>query len=331
MTDVRTATRIGFCGAGQVAQRHASVLGGFGDVELVAVTDIDRARNTAFAGTHGMRPVPDLDALLAEDLDAVYVCVPPYAHGAVDVAVARAGLAMFVEKPLAADEATAEWVGRRIVASGVLTRAGHHWRCAEPVQRARSLLDGRTIRLVSGSWLDRVPPVPWWSDRTRSGGPLVEQAVHVLDTARVLVGEVAEVHAIAAGWLPGGAETATAAVLCFADGPVGTFTTTCVLPGKHRAGLEIVTDGMVLGVGEDWLEVSTADGAHRTEYDPWTAREAVDRAFVDALRGAPVDPEWQPPDYEDALRSHRLACALGRSITSGQVEQLRWASVRANR
>lgn len=312
-----------------MAGRHAAVLTGFDDVELVAVTDVDLARSAAFADLHGMRAVPDLDALLAEDLDAVYVCVPPFAHGAVEVQVALAGVAMFVEKPLAADEATAEWVSRRITSSGVLTRVGLHWRCAEPVHRARSLLAGRTIRLVSGSWLDKVPRVPWWSDRARSGGPLVEQAVHVLDLARVLVGEVAEVHAVAAASLPGGAETATAAVLIFADGPVGTFTTTCVLPGKHRAGLEIVADGMVLGVGEDWLEVSTANGARRTEFDPWRAREAVDRAFVDVLRGVPVSPGRQPPDHADALRSHRLACALGRSVTSGRAEQLRWASLRA--
>jgi myo-inositol 2-dehydrogenase/D-chiro-inositol 1-dehydrogenase len=329
MTDGRATARIGFCGAGQVAGRHAAVLTGFDDVELVAVTDVDLTRSAAFADLHGMRAVPDLDALLAEDLDAVYVCVPPFAHGAVEVQVALAGVAMFVEKPLAADEATAEWVSRRITSSGVLTRVGLHWRCAEPVHRARSLLAGRTVRLVSGSWLDKVPPALWWSDRARSGGPLVEQAVHVLDLARVLVGEVAEVHAVAAASLPGGAETATAAVLIFADGPVGTFTTTCVLPGKHRAGLEIVADGMVLGVGEDWLEVSTANGTRRTEFDPWRAREAVDRAFVDVLRGVPVSPGWQPPDHADALRSHRLACALGRSVTSGRAEQLRWASLRA--
>src|SRR4051812_26610851 len=131
MTDGRATARIGFCGAGQVAGRHAAVLTGFDDVELVAVTDVDLTPSAAFADLHGMRAVPDLDALLAEDLDAVYVCVPPFAHGAVEVQVALAGVAMFVEKPLAADEATAEWVSRRITSSGVLTRVGLHWRCAE--------------------------------------------------------------------------------------------------------------------------------------------------------------------------------------------------------
>ena len=76
----------------------------------------------------------------------------------------------------------------------------------------------------------------------------------MLDLARVLVGEVAEVHAASAGPVSGGSvDAATAAVLCFACGAVGTFGTSCAAPARHRTGLEIVADGLVVGVGEDWL------------------------------------------------------------------------------
>jgi predicted dehydrogenase len=299
------------------------VLAGIPGVHLAAATDVDPASADAFAAAYGVRAVPDLDALLGEGLDAVYVCVPPFAHGALEVRIAAAGVAMFVEKPLATDQSTAEWVARRIRTSGVLTRVGHHWRCAEPVRKARKLLAGRRVRLVAGVWLDRTPPVAWWPDRTRSGGPLVEQAVHVVDLVRVLAGEVVEVHAAAGGVLPGGAEAATGAVLCFANGAVGTLATTCVLDGRHRAGLEIAADGIVVGVGEDWLDVRDAGGAHRAEYDAMAARTAVDAAFVAALRGTPVPPEQDGPDHAEALRSHRLACALARSAASGRTERVR--------
>ena len=255
--------------------------------------------------------------------------MPPDAHGPPETQLAASGVALFVEKPLAADEATAERVGRLLTARQVLTRVGHHWRCSEPVRRARELLSGRRVQLVSGSWLDKVPPVPWWTDRRRSGGPLVEQAVHILDTARVLAGEVTEVHAASAGPVSGesgssgSVDAATAAVLRFASGAVGTLATTCLLDGKHRAGLEIVADGLVIGVGEDWLEVRDSAGVQRTEFDPWPARVAADRAFVDAVRGQPVDPERAPPDHAEALRSHRLACALARSAATGRPEPVR--------
>ena len=315
--------RIGFVGTGGVAHRHARVLGAMPEVRLVAATDVDRECAAVFAEAHGVRVAPDVDALLGEELDAVYVCVPPFAHGAIEVEIASAGVALFVEKPLGCDRATGEWVARRINTAGVLTRVGHHWRCAEPVQRARKLLDGRRIRLVSGTWLDCTPPAAWWADRDRSGGPLVEQAVHVLDLARFLVGEVTEVHAAAGGLLPGGVEAATAALLCFANGAVGTFATACVLDGRHRTGLEIVADGIVVGVGEDWLDVRDAEGAHRAEYEAMAPRTAVDAAFVAALRGTPVPPERDAPDHAEALRSHRLACALARSARSGRAELVR--------
>lgn len=311
--------RIGFIGTGGVADRHAGVLATFDDVEIVAATDVDPARAADFAARHGGRPVPDAAALLGAGLDAVYVCVPPFAHGDPELAAVEAGVAMFVEKPLAADQAAAERIAEHITASSALTRVGHHWRCAEPVHEARELLLGRRIRLVTGWWLDKIPPVAWWTDRRLSGGPLVEQAVHVLDLARVLVGEVSQVCAVSAGPAEGVAtDAATAAVLSFADGAVGTISTTCVLAGKHRAGLEIVADGLVVGVGEDWLEVGDGTGSRRESFDPMTARVAADRDFVDAVRG--VTPAagsvLSVPDHAEAMRSHRLACALARSVES---------------
>lgn len=310
-----SACRIGFVGTGGVAARHAEVLAGFADVELVAATDVDPARAEAFVAAHGGRAVPDVGALVEQGLDAVYVCVPPFAHGEPERVLATAGLPLFVEKPLGVDVAAAERVAADL--GGVLTRVGHHWRCGEPLREARRLLAGRTVRLVSGSWWDKVPPVAWWSDRERSGGPLVEQAVHVLDAMRVLVGEVEEVCAASAGPAEGGsADAATAALLRFAGGAVGTVSTTCVLNAKHRAGLEVVADGIVVAFGEDWLEA----GGTRREIDPWPAKVAADRAFVDAVRGGPGDDDL--PDHAEALRSHRLACALARSAATGRPERV---------
>ena len=318
--------RIGFIGTGGVAERHARVLRTLENVELVAATDVDPARASAFVREHGGRCVPDVDALLASEVDAVYVCVPPHAHGEPELAAIEAGVAMFVEKPLAADQAVAEHIAARVADTATVTRVGHHWRCAEPVRTARRLLRGRRVRLVSGWWLDKIPPVPWWVDHRRSGGPLVEQAVHVLDLVRVLAGEVSQVHAASAGPVTGGtADEATAAVLSLTSGAVGTLSTSCLLAGKHRAGLEIVADGLVIGVGEDWLEVGDGTTSRRETVDPMLARTAADRAFLDALRGVPVDADALTlPDHAEAMHSHRLACALARSAAAGTPEMVRW-------
>ena len=92
--------------------------------------------------------------------------MPPFAHGVPEAAVLSAGVPLFVEKPLAATAETAERVGAQVAAAGVLTAVGHHWRYLKVVERARRLLDGRAVRLVGGTWLDKVPPVGWWPVRT---------------------------------------------------------------------------------------------------------------------------------------------------------------------
>lgn len=311
--------RVGLVGAGGVAQRHARVLGGFEDVELIGVTDVAHEAAAALAGEYGGRTYADVGELLAAGPDAVYVCVPPFAHGPVEEAVVDAGVPMFVEKPVAVDLDTAERIAELVARKGLLTGVGHHWRYLHVVQQARELLADRPVRMVSGAWLDKVPPVAWWSRRDRSGGPVVEQAAHVLDLIRVLVGEVTEVTAYGNGTPPpvDGADidSVTVAALRFADGAVGTLTAACVLGWKHRAGLEILADGLALSLTENGLVVCDADSERRLDADPDGARVAVDRAFVDAVRG--VGDDVRVP-YAEALGTQRLACAVAESARTGR-------------
>ena len=188
---------VGFVGAGGVAVRHARHLAELPNVRLAAVTDPVAEAAESFAEMTGAAAVSDLESLLNTSPDAVYVCVPPHAHGPVEEQVLRAGAALFVEKPLGLDAPTAERIADTARTAGVVTAVGHHWRYSPAVDLVRELLDGRPVRLVAGSWIDRVPPVPWWSKRALSGGQIVEQAVHVLDLIRLLCGDVVEVNAYA--------------------------------------------------------------------------------------------------------------------------------------
>jgi predicted dehydrogenase len=224
-----------------------------------------------------------------------------------------------VEKPVGVDSDTPGALAAAITGRGLLSAVGHHWRYLHTVEEARKLLAGRDIRLVTGAWLDKVPPVGWWPHRDRSGGPVVEQAAHVLDLARHLAGEVTEVSAAGNGTPPpvdgADVDSATAATLRFAGGAVGTLAATCALGWKHRAGLEVYADGLALAVTEDALLVRDADGERRIDGDPEAARTAVDRAFVDAVRGAGDDVRVP---YAEALRTHRLALAVAQSAATGR-------------
>ncbi|MFD6568024.1 Gfo/Idh/MocA family protein [Micromonospora profundi] len=315
--------RVGLIGAGGVAQRHARVLSGFDDVELSGVTDVLPEAASALAAQYGGRVHGDVAELLAAAPDAVYVCVPPFAHGPAEEAVIDAGVPMFVEKPVAVDLVTAERIADLVARRGLRTAVGHHWRYLSVVDKARELLADRPVRMVSGAWLDKVPPVAWWSVRDRSGGPVVEQAAHVLDLIRVLAGEVTEVTAYGNGTPPpvDGADidSVTTAALRFADGAVGTLSAACVLGWKHRAGLEILADGLALSLTEDGLSIRDADGERHLPADPEAARVAVDRAFVDAVRG--IGDDVRVP-YAEALGTQRLALAVADSARTGATVRL---------
>jgi len=307
-------------GAGGVAQRHARVLSGLPGVQVMGVTDVAPAAAAALAEQHGADVFPDVGALLEASPDAVYVCVPPFAHGDAERAVVSAGVPLFVEKPIALDREVAAEIATLIAERDLLTAVGHHWRYLAVVERAKALLADRPVRLITGAWLDKVPPVAWWPRRDKSGGPVVEQAAHVLDLARHLAGEVTEVWAAGNGTPPPveGADVdgATVAALRFAGGAVGTVAATCVLGWKERAGLEIYADGLSLAISETQLVIRDADGTETVESDPDSARIAVDRAFVAAVRGEEKD--IRVP-YAEALRTHTLALAVAESAATGAV------------
>ena len=90
--------RVACVGTGFIAGRHLSALASFPDVEVVAVADPDLDRARAAAGRCGARAYGDgLELLAHEELDAVWLCVPPFAHGDLELVVVRAGTPGFIQ------------------------------------------------------------------------------------------------------------------------------------------------------------------------------------------------------------------------------------------
>lgn len=318
------ALRVGLVGAGGVAARHAATLAGLDGVEVVAVTDVDPARAQALADEHQARVYPtQADLLSDERLDAVWLCVPPFAHGEPERLAIEAGVPFFVEKPLGIGLATAEQIADSVEASGLLTATGYHWRGMPGVERAAQALEASPVRLATGAWLDKVPPVSWWSSRAGSGGQLNEQATHLIDVMRALVGEPVLVHAAAArvdGRDPDLVDPATAAVLCFDNGAVATLAATSALTWKQSAALTLIADGLSIEIGESTTVLRWPDRVEEVP-DDGVAKVRVDAEFCDALRRG--DAEGVRVPYAQALRTHRVGIALTDSMGSGEPVDLR--------
>jgi len=316
-----TRLRVACVGAGFIAGEHLRALAGFDDVEIVAVADTVPERAKQAATRYSARPYGDGLALLEkEDLDVVWLCVPPFAHGALEAAAVNRGLPFFVEKPLALDLPIAQEVAHQVADAGLTTAVGYHWRHLDVVQRAAELLSQAPAQLVTGYWLDKTPRVSWWPQRAYSGSQVIEQTTHIFDLARALVGEVVTVAAAERPSSDGRGDVpaAASALLRFHSGAVGSISSARVLGWRHRVALHVVADGLVLEVGERGLtdhelRVVTADGeeAVRSESNPIITE---DREFLDVLLGRV--PQVRVP-YEDALRTHAVACAADRAARDG--------------
>ncbi len=79
--------KIGFIGAGGIAGAHVAGLRKMADVQLVAFSDVQEERAARLAADTGAKVFTDwLKMLDTEQMDAVYICVPPHVHGAPELA-----------------------------------------------------------------------------------------------------------------------------------------------------------------------------------------------------------------------------------------------------
>jgi len=319
-----TRLRVACVGTGFIAGRHLTALSSFDDVAVVAVADAVPERAREVAARYGAQAYDDGAALLQQqELDAVWLCVPPFAHGPLEHAAVARGLPFFVEKPLSVDLPVAVKVAAAVREQGLLTCVGYHWRSLSVVEKARELIGEAPVQLLTGSWLDSTPAAAWWSRRESSGGQLVEQSTHLVDLARLLGGEIEAVTALEttaarAAWPRANVPTASALLLQFHSGAVGTIASSCVLDRRHQVQLQVVVEGQTLdlreaGLSDHELRTATSAGEQvvRTTEDP-VARE--DRAFLDALLGRSPH---VPVPYDEGLRTHAVVCAADRSARAG--------------
>ena len=313
------ATRVGIVGAGWVTKVHLGVLSGFDDVKVVAVASRNAEAAGPLAESAGARLYPDYRSMLdTAELDAVFVCLPPYASGEPALAVAERGIALFAEKPLGVDEESPARIAAAIREKGIVSCVGYQWRYLEVVDKARELLAGHPAQLVIGSWLGETPGPSWWIRNGQSGGQLVEQATHIVDLARYLVGEMEPT----AAWghrvrRPGYPDSdifdVSETLVRFASGAVGSFSTTSLLAAAHRVELETVSDGMALTLQilnprlDVRLGTETTTVAPPSEFE--TPYRLQNRAFIDAVQGKPN--RIRSP-YDDALLTHHLTIAASR-------------------
>jgi predicted dehydrogenase len=311
--------KVGFIGVGGIAGLHLKNISNNPQAEIVAVCDIVEENAIKSSQEYGGNWYTDIDEFLEkESLDAVFICVPPFAHGDIEEKVIARGIHMLVEKPIGLDLETVQKKEKLIKESGLICGVGYCLRYLDTVEKAKEYLADKTIAMVRGFYLSSFVPTPWFRDINKSGGQLVEQATHTVDLLRYLAGDVNRVYADMSlkvlHDIPNiNIPDVTSVNFHFESGAVGHIDCTNIQP-DHRSGLEIL--GHDFRVLIDGVDLTITEKDSTTIYkSKVNFYEEQDTRFIEAI--LENKPEKLLSTYEDALKTLAVTLAANKSAESG--------------
>jgi myo-inositol 2-dehydrogenase/D-chiro-inositol 1-dehydrogenase len=177
-------------GAGRIGAIHAGNISRHPEARLQIIVDTDRAAAESLAGRYGASVGDRASALADPAIDAVLIASSTDTHADLVEAAARAGKAVFCEKPLDLDRRRAEACLAVAVESGVPLMLGFNRRFDPNFARfEQHIRDGRIGRLELLSITSRDPAPPPIGYVRVSGGLFRDMMIHDFDMARWLMGE----------------------------------------------------------------------------------------------------------------------------------------------
>ncbi|WP_435156429.1 Gfo/Idh/MocA family protein [Haladaptatus sp. DFWS20] len=215
--------RIGLVGRGFMARVHARRYAAAADARVVGVASPSGPEEFVESFVPEATAYKDVSVMFDEvDLDAVDICTPTDTHHNLVIEAARRGFDVRCEKPLARTLTDACAVREAVEDADVACLIGHVTRFFPAYARAKERIDAGEIGDVGNVRTVRRSPVTdlsdWFGDRERSGGTLLDLAIHDFDFLRWVCGDIERVFARRSAWDE--AET-TLTTLRFVNGTVG--------------------------------------------------------------------------------------------------------------
>lgn len=339
--------RVGVLGCGPIAQfAHFESCVKARNAELYAICDVAEdllARMTAIhspAHSYG-----DYDAMLADpQLEAVIIATSDAFHVPAALRALQAGKHVLCEKPLGISVDEVEALRDAVAASGKVLQVGHMKRFDAGIQAAQDFVRDRIGDLLAlKAWYcdsthrytmtDAVQPLPILSRHARKPADnpksdlhryyMLAHGSHLIDTARLLCGEITEVHARlnerfgAYCWF---VDTS------FDDGAIGHLDLTISVRMDWHEGFQLYGQhgSVIAKTFNPWYfrssEVDIFDERNGTYHRPLGADGHFYRrqleGFADTiLTGAPQ----QGANVLDGLASIRCMAAIAESVRTGRL------------
>jgi len=326
--------RFALLGAGRIGKVHARAIASQTAARLAAVFDPVEAAAAAIAERYGCQ-VRNLDRIeAADDIDAVVIATPTNTHADLIERFARAGKAIFCEKPIDLGLERVRACLAVVEATGARLMIGFNRRFDPHFLALKAAIDEGRIGLVEQVTItsrDPAPPPPDYI--AGSGGMFRDMSIHDFDMARFLLGEepvevAAQAAALVDSRIGEAGDVDTASILLrTASGRQ------CLIANSRRATygydqrIEVLgSKGMVRAENQRPVSIEVADAGGFTRpplYDFFMTRyvaayAAEIAAFVEALTGGGA----LTPTGEDGLKALEIAEAALAAATDGRIVRL---------
>lgn len=309
--------QVGILGTGGMGKTHVNSLKQIDGVEVSTVCDLNREIAENFCEELELAECAvysDFDEMLEkETLDALYVCIPPFAHEGQVIKAAKKGIHLFLEKPIALDSVVAESMVEAIEKAGVVSQVGYQMRFRQSVQKLAAMISdgsaGRPTLFQGRFWcrMDGIGPA-WWSNKEKSGGQILEQIVHIYDLALYLFGEPESATGLLKNIIHDNdpaytIEDTSVGMISFKNGACASITgSNCTMPVHFIGDYQIVFENVTLeykSTGQNWITPDQATLLHVNG----ESETFVEDANVYVLEDA---------DFIQAIREKRVALAPAR-------------------
>lgn len=292
-------------GLGDIAQKaHLPALAVQSDVEIVALASQSNRRVAELIARHRLpAQAATLDQILALRPAGALVLSASSSHANLAYRLLEAGIAVYLEKPMALDVASARLLAACADRTGQLLMVGFNRRYAPLYQQLKALFPDQRAGQC------RLLKTRQRGGRTQSPAEAVwDDVIHQIDLSRWLMGDPQQVHA-AFQCGPQGEFAGLNVLFQYADGRSTTLThAICAGGGQER--VEIYGDGVSAWVDNlDVLQTQRGGVTETRTFDPWSVtltRRGFTTAhehFLDCVR------HGRPPaqSAQDACKSHELA------------------------
>ncbi len=218
-------TRIAVIGVGHLGQHHARLLAGLENVQLAGIVDLNASRAQEIAAKYGARTFAKTSDLVGH-VDAVTIATPTVTHIDIAMPFIEAGVAVLIEKPLAAGLEEADRLLEAATRRGTIVATGHTERFNPAVAAA--------LPLVTSPRFVEIHRLGTFPERSLDIDVIFDLMIHDLDLLLTVAGsDVVAIDAVGVNVLTPRVDIANARIR-FASGCIANVTASRISRDRVR-------------------------------------------------------------------------------------------------